>query len=209
MNEPRAAFLAAAATARTVVALPEVGDRWLEPSALAEMTVAALTAHLVRAVTNVDRFLEAPAPDPSVGEPVSGAAYFVPVTADPASLINVRVRTASAEEAVIGHRALLGGLDRALDRLHTRLPAAPEDRLLLARDTPIRLDDYLPTRLIELTTHTDDLCVSLGRETPTLPGIDLAIAALLEVATLRHGQLAVLRALARRERDAAQALRVL
>jgi hypothetical protein len=57
--------------------------------------------------------------------------------------------------------------------------------------------------------HIDDLCVSLGRPTPTLPGVEVAISTLIDVAALRHGELSVLRALARRERDPDEVLRVI
>jgi len=197
----RSEFLAAAAAAREVVALPGVALRWAEPSALAEMTVGALVAHLARAVTNVERCLAAPEP---AGEELSAAAYFAPVGPDLAAAINVRVRATSAEEALVGHRAVLGQMDR------TRLEEEPEGRLVSVRDGEVlRLDEYLRTRIIEIAVHADDLCVSLGRETPALPGIELAIQALVDTAALRHGELAVLRALARRERDPDQVLRVI
>jgi len=204
----RSAFLAAAAAAREVFALPGVGLRWQEPSALAEMTVGALAAHLARAVTYVDRCLAGP--EPSGAEPISAAAYFAAVNADLASGINVRVRATSAEEALAGHRAVLGQIDRALDRLRSRLESEPEGRLVSVRDGDVLdLDEYLRTRIIEITIHLDDLCVSLGRDTPPLPGIEVAIQALLDIAVLRHGELAVLRALTRRERDPDQVLRVI
>jgi hypothetical protein len=209
MAGTRAAFLEAAAVARQVVASPVVAVRWAEPSALSEMTVGALVAHLARAVTNVERSLEAPAPPP-VAAVISAAAYFAAVGPDLDSRINVRVRATSAEEALVGHRAVLGGMDRGLDRLRTRLEDEPEGRLVTVRDGEVlRLDDYLATRIIELALHTDDLCVSAGRETPELPGIGVAIQALVDIAAHRHGQLAVLRALARRERDPDQVLRVI
>ena len=131
------------------------------------------------------------------------------MSSDLASGINVRVRATSAEEALVGHRAVVGQMDRALERLRARLEGEPEGRLVKARDEVLRLDDYLRTRIIELAVHTDDLCVSIGRETPPLPGVAVAIEALVEVAILRHGELAVLRALARRERDPDQVLRVI
>jgi hypothetical protein len=209
MAETRAAFLDAAAVARQVVASPGVAIRWEEPSALSEMTVGALVAHLARAVTNVERSLEAPEP-PSVAAVISAAAYFAAVGPDLDSGINVRVRATSAEEALVGHRAVLGGMDRGLDRLRTRLEGEPEGRLVTVRDREVlRLDEYLVTRIIELALHIDDLCVSVGRETPELPGIGVAIQALVDIAAHRHGELAVLRALARRERDPGQVLRVI
>jgi hypothetical protein len=209
MAETRTAFLDAAEVARQVVASPGVAIRWEEPGALSEMTVGALVAHLARAVTNVERSLEAPEPPP-VAAVISAAAYFAAVGPDLDSGINVRVRAASAEEALIGHRAVLGRMDRGLDRLRTRLEGEPEGRLVTVRDREVlRLDEYLVTRIIELALHTDDLCVSVGRETPELPGIGVAIQALVDIAAHRHGELAVLRALARRERDPGQVLRVI
>jgi hypothetical protein len=79
------------------------------------------------------------------------------------------------------------------------------------QETVIRLEDYLRTRLVELTLHVDDLCVSIGVPTPEMPAAATAaaIATLLDVARLRHGDMDVLRGLARRERDLAQALRVM
>jgi hypothetical protein len=160
-------------------------------------------------VTNVERSLEAPEPPP-VAAVISAAAYFAAVGPDLDSGINVRVRATSAEEALVGHRAVLGGMDRGLDRLRTRLEGEPEGRLVTVRDREVlRLDEYLVTRIIELALHIDDLCVSVGRETPELPGIGVAIQALVDIAAHRHGELAVLRALARRERDPGQVLRVI
>jgi hypothetical protein len=74
----------------------------------------------------------------------------------------------------------------------------------------MRLDDYLETRLVELVVHDDDLATSV--DVPTeLPGeaLELAIDHLVAVARFRHGDLAVVRALARRERDISEALRVI
>ena len=73
------------------------------------------------------------------------------------------------------------------------------------------LDDYLITRLLEVVVHTDDLAVSLGIEPPDFPRPATAavIDCLLEVARRRHGDIAVVRAFTRRERDRPEALRVL
>jgi len=208
VSGPRSTFLAAAEAARPVVALPEVNLRWEEPSALREMTVGALVAHLVRAVTNVERGLAAAVPEGVA--PMTAAAYFVDVNADLASAGNVRVRATSDEEALVGHRATLGRLDRGLERLRGPLETEPEGRLVTVRDGEVLLlDEYLRSRVLEITVHTDDLCVSLGRETPVLPGLEMSTAMLLDVAALRHGDLAVLRALARRERDRDEVLRVI
>jgi hypothetical protein len=73
----------------------------------------------------------------------------------------------------------------------------------------MNLDDYLQTRLVEIVVHDDDLAMSVGLPT-NIPAeaISLAVDHLFAVARLQHGDLAVLRAFARRERDESQALRV-
>jgi hypothetical protein len=64
---------------------------------------------------------------------------------------------------------------------------------------------------VELVVHADDLAASVGVEpTPPQPAATaVAIDVLVGVARVRHGDMAVLRALARRERDTVRALRVL
>jgi hypothetical protein len=96
--------------------------------------------------------------------------------------------------------------------MRQRLEAEPPERLVrVFDDMVIRLDDYLATRLVELCVHVDDLAVSLGEPAPPLPeaATGLAVRILVDVARQRHGDRAVLRALTRRERDPAEALRVL
>src|SRR5438309_1811510 len=68
-----------------------------------------------------------------------------------------------------------------------------------------------PSALAQMTVHADDLAVSVGVEPPRLPFLatTIAIETLVAVARHRHGDIAVLRALARRERDDIDALRVL
>jgi hypothetical protein len=55
---------------------------------------------------------------------------------------------------------------------------------------------------VELVVHIDDLAGSVGLPTPDLPDLatDLVISCLAGVARRRHGDLEVVRALARHER---------
>ncbi len=63
-------------------------------------------------------------------------------------------------------------------------------------------EDFLVTRMMEITVHSDDLAVSVGIDPPELPGavLEPVLSLLVGVATLRHGQAAVVRALSRAER---------
>jgi hypothetical protein len=65
------------------------------------------------------------------------------------------------------------------------------------------LDGFLVTRLVELLAHADDLAASAGIPTPDLPpdAVILVTSCLTDVARRRHGDLAVLRTMARRERS--------
>lgn len=212
MNEARLTFLAAADAAHSVLGLAELAGRWDQRSALPRMTIGALAAHLARAVITVDTYLGASVQHDD-GERMSAAAYYASMNAAASDLdagLNVGVRERAAEGAKGGTRAVLESFERSLAQLRARLEDEPDDRFIeVYGSRRLTLDEYLLTRVVELTIHTDDLCFSIGRETPVLPGMEPTIRVLVGVAALRHGELAVLRALARRERDPGEALRVL
>ncbi len=199
-----------AAVARGLLAAPETAARWDAPSALAEFTVRGLAGHLARAVLLVEQYLDAPA---TTARPIPAAAYFSTVltTRDLADPFHVSVRQRGEEHAARGPGALVEAVDATLARLRTRLPAEPPDRVVaVAGGHAIRLDDYLVTRMVELTVHTDDLAVSVGVPTPDWPRAvsDAVVGHLVAAARHAHGDLAVIRAFARRERDAMDALRL-
>lgn len=204
-------FLDAGRVAARLLAAPEVARAWDGPSALPEFTVRGLAGHLLRATGSVEAYLDRAEPG---GEPVGAAEYYVQAVGEPDvdSEVHRAIRQRGEEQAAGGHGAVAAEAHAVLDRLAARLEAEPSERSVRAyKDIVLRLDDYLVTRLIELVVHVDDLAVSVGLPVPALPreATSLAIAALVEVARLKHGDLAVLRALARRERDEAEALRVL
>ena len=66
----------------------------------------------------------------------------------------------------------------------------------------LTLDDFLTTRTMELAVHLDDLAVSVGHPAPDLPdaAFEPVLTLLARLAARRHGQAAMLRALARSER---------
>ena len=210
MHETRLTFLAATAEARAVLVLAEVEDRWNDPSALPGMTIGALAAHLARAIITVQTYLASPVHGDV--EPISAAAYFAGMGAlsDVDSEVNAGIRERAAQGAREGIRALIESFDSCLAHLRHELTVEHDDRLVeVFGRLVLPLDEYLLTRILELTLHTDDLCVSIGRPTPALSGMTLTIRLLVDVAELRHGEVAVLRALARRERDPGDVLRVL
>lgn len=212
MNDVRRLFLESAGQCRELLARSEVADRWEEPSALELFSIRGLSGHLVRATGSVEAYLDRGEPDGT--NIVSAAEYYAAAVATPdlTSELHVAVRARGEAEAAEGHAALVARLDGVIDRLSVRLETEPAERLVrVFQDLVLSLDDYLVTRLVEQLVHTDDLAVSIGVQTPDPPpgAPDLVVNVLVEVARLRHGDLAVLRALTRRERDPEGALRVL
>lgn len=212
MNEIRALYLETAAAARRLLTSEAVASRWDEPSALAEFSVRGLSGHLVRAVTSVVVYLERE--EPAGQSPITPAEYYMPAVAekDIHSELSRSVRSRGEEQAEGGRDALIGRMDEAFTYLEKDLEAESEERLVIVfQDMVLTLNDYLITRIIELVVHIDDLAFSLGVEAPPIPrrAFDLAIGGLVDVARHEHGDIAVIRALTRRERDEVEALRVL
>ena len=211
MNEIRRIYLDTAHAARDLVSSHELAEKWDAPSALEHFSLKGLAGHLARAVISVETYLDRPIPPDA---PVTAAEYYARALGnnDLTSDLHTGIRQRGEQMAAEGHRALLSTLDGAIARLRMRLDAEPEERRVqVFKDIVIFLDDYLVTRLVELVVHMDDLSVSLGIQPPAVPteAYGLAEVCLVDIARFRHGDVAVIRALARRERDAAEALRVL
>lgn len=200
----RVVFLSAALTALDLADQPEVAAAWGEESSCAGMSVGGLTHHLLKQITNTQRVLEVPLREAElvdVHEHYARAEWVGAALDAPA---NVGVRERSDLEASAGPEAVV---------LEARQSYAEVIDLLARRRVPdvvapswltwsMTTDDYLTTRLVELTVHSDDLAASVGLATPRFP--DSAMKAVLDVLTTvaarRHGQAALLRALSRPQR---------
>lgn len=207
----RETFLATCRVMHDFIGHQQVRDRWHDASALSEMTVGAVAGHTARAALRVEDFLsEDP---PTDGSPISAPRYYVVFggRTEQSAEFDAGIRARAAAEAADGVDALLWRIGECVARLHERLPQEPPDRMVTTALFPMLLDDYLRTRIVELTVHLDDLAASIEVPTPHLPAeaMDETIATLVATACGRHGDLAVLRALTRRERDDVDALRVL
>lgn len=210
METVRSAYLTAASAATELIGRRELGDRWEEPSVLPEFAVGALAGHLARGVLTVHWYLDMPEPD---GPCVTAAEYFAahPSGAPVGAEDSVRIRERGAETAKGGWARLYLDVGKATSHLADRLATEPESHRMPAAGRVLLLDEYLQTRIVELVVHLDDLARSLEVPTPELPDdvMAIAIATLVATARVRHGDWAVLHALARRELDEVQALRVL
>jgi uncharacterized protein (TIGR03083 family) len=198
---------------------PALVERYDGPSALSEFSVRGLAGHLLRAMTSVDGYLDRPGP--AAGGPegglnvVSAAEYYAAVLGDETDIdsdLHRSVRQRGVEAAPGRPDDFASDWAETAGALVLRVDREAPDRLVeVYGGLVLTLDEYLVTRLIELVVHGDDLATSLGVAPPPVSpaATGLVIATLVDVARLRHGDTAVVRALARRERDAVGALRVI
>ena len=198
----RDAFFSSAAAAATLLREPALAARWSEPSALADLSVGGLARHLANQVTHSVPLL-AGASEASAVPVLEHYTRNAWVTSGLDGRDNVAIRRkGEADAAVTTPQALADEFDAALAELHRVVSDEPAHRVVEIRTWGLTVDDFLLTRLMELVVHSDDLAVSLGVPTPELPpeATEATILLLSRIAAWRHGPLAVVRALARRER---------
>lgn len=207
----RAAYRVGADVMMGLVTSEAVARAWDEPSVLDGMSVGELAAHLSRSVLQVEWYLDGSLdPDAAL---VDAAGYYAALTGttDLSSALNTGVRARSTATAAQGRDALLAEVTAARERLRGRLPLESDERRMTVRHQghTLLLDEYLRTRCVELAVHTEDLALSVGSDVRA-PEETLAAAVdvLVGAARRRHGDAEVLHALARRERDGREALRV-
>jgi Mycothiol maleylpyruvate isomerase N-terminal domain len=209
----RAAFLASAAEARGLVASREVAAKWRDPSALDDLDVGAVAGHLARAAFVVVGYLDTSADlGTDAGELLTADRYFEHVLSGfgASGDAHAGIRARAAEEAADGQEALVARLDATLQSLDARFASEPADRAVrVALGLVLPLDEYLVTRMVELVVHSDDLATSVGLDTPEFDALTMAcvIGCMLAMVRARHGDIAVVRGFARRERDVINALR--
>jgi Mycothiol maleylpyruvate isomerase N-terminal domain len=197
-------YLAAAAAATALLSEAAVAERWAAPSALPDMSVAALAGHLARQIFSVEALV---AQDACDQRPISLLDHYARVTWIDAGLDdepNVSVRRAGAAEAAEGPAALASRARGSTGRLRASLPGEPLDRVVVLPwgPWPLTLADLLTTRMLEIAVHGDDLAHSTGLPAPDLPAdvTDTVVVLLARLAVRRHGPTAILRALSRAER---------
>ena len=209
LDDVAQAFREAAEAFGEIVARPEVGKAWDQPSALEGYTVGAIVGHVNAGVGWLGPLLDAPAqPDlrPSTRDDL--LQFFHGLKIDPGEAERNPIHDVLRDkfERAAGH-GWESNRDKFLglaERLTSRLEGESAERLLDLRPFEpliLRLGDFLPTRILELVVHADDLATSIGVDAP-LPenAATVAIDLMMAVARTGHGDLAVVQALARRER---------
>ncbi|MGZ5416793.1 MAG: maleylpyruvate isomerase N-terminal domain-containing protein [Nocardioides sp.] len=200
------AYLEAARSAAGLLERPEVADAWDRPSALEGMTVGALAVHLASEVLLVQNAWRDPARW-SQDEPIPLLEHYrrsTWVTGGPDHEANVGIRESAERAASPGHAAMLADVRVALADLEGLREGTeqPEAVQMGWWAWSLSWGDFLVTRMMEIVVHSDDLAVSADVEPPELPGavLEPVLSLLVGVATMRHGQAAVVRALSRSER---------
>lgn len=199
-----AAFLAAVDLTWELATTDAVRDAWAQESSCAGMTVGGLTHHLLNQPGNTAKGLAA---DPRPDEPIPLLAHYERaawVRAEPDDEVNIGIREGDNEAALAGPDAVLGAAREGIDALPDLLtrPRDPDTVYIPWQGWALTTEDFLTTRMMEMVVHGDDLASSVGLDTPTYPeGVVVPVLGLLTgVATQRHGQTAVVRALSRPQR---------
>jgi len=198
------AFLDAVAFAGQMIALDQVRAAWREPSALRLMSVGDVAGHLFLVLRRVGKHLERPpAITPTAQEDADAATWTWLRIVDEDDLNEPehrQVRLDGAHVADWGWEAVNDAYDRRSSNVAGLLRQACPAEIQLS-NLRISFPAYLATRIVEMLVHTDDLGCSVGLA-PTAPVAPMAIAidTLIDAARLTHGDLPVLRALARPDR---------
>jgi hypothetical protein len=199
-------YLLAARAAVELVGRVEVMQRWDQPSALAQMSVGAVAAHLASQVLSVHGAVTA-GKGVTTEQPVLLLEHYERVRwvrADLHDEANVTIRERAASAAADGHGTLVASVQQALADVGTAFAAGqlPPAIRMPQWDWSVSFDDFLVTRMMEIAVHADDLAVSVDVDPPELPESVLGpvLALLVGISLRRHGQAAVVRTLARRER---------
>jgi hypothetical protein len=126
------------------------------------------------------------------------------VKAAPGDEVNVAIRDSGNEQAQAGRDAVLAQSRSGIDELPALLaaPRDPDTIHIPWQGWSLTTTDFLTTRMMELVVHGDDLASSVGLDTPThSEGVIAPVLALLTgISARRHGQAALVRALARPQR---------
>jgi hypothetical protein len=202
----RAALIRAAEALTPLVSPPEVASVWDRESALPGMTIGGLTRHLVSQPESAVEFLRirpvpSHAPVVSLAELYERTDWFAaPVDAEE----NTSIRDDFNAMAAGGQEHSIAILEQALAELPEAIAGAGDTTYVPWQDACVATDDFLVVRLMEVVVHADDLAVSVGLEAPAFDDDVLhpALALMAMLASRRHGQDAVVRALSRAERAA-------
>jgi hypothetical protein len=209
-------YLGAVDWLRGIVARSEVADAWCQPSALEEYTVGGVAAHAVHGVLWLQQVLNDTEPvglrSVTVGEFFGANRVGDSEGGDP---LSASLRTAAEAFAQTGAALVAAACTASRDELVAVLSTVSSTRPIPIIRVPggqVPLCEYLPTRILEVIVHGDDVVCSIpGLRVPDPPPAAVAVSleVCVELARARVGDLPSLRAFTRAERALPEALRVL
>lgn len=200
-------YVSAATSALGLVESASVARAWGRASALEGFTVGGLAGHIAAQVHSTRQAL---AGDFAGKDRIGLFEHFERAAwrgADLGNEANTRVREGGHELAEAGPEALITEARAALAVVETGLDG--RDRHETSGNPAwayaTSLEDFLITRILEFVVHSDDLAYSVGEAMPVFETdvFDTAAWVLTRLASARHGQAALVRALSRAERAGA------
>lgn len=147
------------------------------PSTCPPWTIRELACHVRIAVARVPGMLAAPAPP---GPPIPARAYYAPARVDPSANTD-RVAAARLDAAAWpSPRAVTTAFTDAVAAAIAAARRHDPARLVRTRwGDPMTLEDYLVTRVVEVTVHGLDIAASLHRPPWTTPAAASVVTGLL------------------------------
>lgn len=194
-------YLDGARVVTGAIADPAVAEAWDRQSVLEDQLVSSLAGHLARGgVWVVADYLDGGTPSGPVDFDTA-AEYFVAFLMAATPDAHRAIRDRGAAVARVGHGELVRQLNKRLEALEPRLRSLDATApVAVTAGKVMRLADYLVTRVVEQVVHLDDLARSTDRGSWPVPlkAQDVAIQVGTDIARLRTGRTAMLRALYRR-----------
>jgi uncharacterized protein (TIGR03083 family) len=154
----------------TLAAIP--AGAWDRP-ALGQWTLAELVAHMVRGAGRVAEYLDEPVSGPPIADRLT---YWHNVAADAPAVAQRAIDEATRVDATTFPQRFSSAW-RASAKRAAQLHA---DHVLHTIKGPMRLDDYLSTRVLEMVVHHTDVCRALDRPAVSTPAAAELTAAILE-----------------------------
>ncbi|HKY14378.1 MAG TPA: maleylpyruvate isomerase N-terminal domain-containing protein [Microthrixaceae bacterium] len=187
MNDTKAAFVTSATSFASVVSTVR-DEQWNAPG-LGEWDVRELVGHALRGVTTAPTYLEAAGP--SSGITLATAGDYVRAAFSTAGVHASVAQRGREAGAALGDDPA-GAVRAAVDAAVATVSAASPDAVVATPFGTMRLDTYLPTRIVELVVHTDDLCRAVGHgPVATATELRIVLGVLAESADPASGLLIV------------------
>jgi uncharacterized protein (TIGR03083 family) len=159
---------------QTVLGLPEAA--FAKPTRCSEWNVKQLLGHIYRAVNRLNTALDQPAPSAAEYDSVTYWRSYDPAVESS----DIADRSKELAASFDSGQELASSWDEMWRRALGRAGTADRDRVIVTWGPGVVLDEYLRTRVLELTVHRMDLNDALELPPdPTESGLDITTEILL------------------------------